>query len=630
MGERLRAVLLALLVCASPVRAQEAEAPQAPAAAPAAQEEAPAVDEGAPGAVDAETDEDTAETDEEAGPEAVVRGQVGWAGYTGYQEVQTHMESEADGAVRISVGSAVLRPLRGYIPMQVMVHNSGTAPRVVRISVDSNVGRSELISRQVEVGPRQVLSVWLPVPVSARGGSVHVQSPGLGFRVFPFYSLDPVGQPALVLGSEKAFKAGTQLKRVDNRPKLSVRFIAPEDAPRELATYVGHAFVVVAGDVTAIPADAWSALEAYASTGGTLVLLRPPRDVESRLPLLAGTTSGGEHPYGFGKVRLCAMADACGTSLLSAATALGEPDKSQPGVISPVGPPPNWQRRSYMLNDGEQPLLPGVQAPVGRFLLLITLFVLAVGPGGLALARRKGPVALLVAVPSVALVTCLAIVTWSVLVDGFAVHASRYSLTWLDRPRDRALTVGITGFYANLEPDGVHVPALGALLGPDVDWDMQAVEADWSNGMAVTGGFLPSRTYREWGELAVVPTRARLVARREGKDWRVQNALGAPLAEGYVRLGGKVWQMPALADGAEAALTFVPDSDARKTSVQLASFFGAPERRFKSVAWTEFDKPLQEGGFLVRMEGAGLLPTAALPVELHQGLHLVRGRVDGP
>lgn len=614
MGERLAAVLLALLVCASPVRAQEAEAEGTAPEQPGATEADP---DAAPGG------------DEEAEP-AAVQGAESWAAHTGYQEVQTHLESEVDGDVRVSVGSPVLRPMRGYVPLQVMVHNSGSAPRVVHISVDSAASRSGFVSRQVEVGPRQLLPLWLPVPVAVRGGSVRVQSPGLAFRTFSFYSVDPAGQPVLVLGSEKAFKAGTQLKREDHRPKLSVRFTGLEDAPRELAAYVGHAFVVVAGDVTAIPADAWSALEAYASTGGTLVLLRPPRDVDTRLPLLAGSTSGGEHPYGFGKVRLCGMSDACGAALLSDATALGEPDKAQLGVVSPVGPPPNWQRRSYMLNDGEQPLLPGVQAPVGRFLFLITLFVLAVGPGGLAIARRKGPVALLIAVPSVALVTCLAIVAWSVLVDGFSVHAARYSLTWLDRPRDRALTAGVTGYYANLEPDGIRVPALGALLGPDVDWDSQAVEADWSNGMEVTGGFLPSRTYREWGEVAVVPTRARLVVRREGNDWRVQNALGAPLAEGYVRLGGKVWQLPELADGAEAAPTSVPDSNARKTAVQLASFSGGPERRFKSAVWSRFDEPLQEGGFLVRVGGTGMAPTAALPVELHDGLHLVRGRVDGP
>ena len=51
--------------------------------------------------------------------------------------------------------------------------------------------------------------------------------------------------------------------------------------------------------------------------------------------------------------------------------------------------------------------------------------------------------------------------------------------------------------------------------------------------------------------------------------------------------------------------------------------FGAPERRFKNVSCTELDKPLQEGAFLALVEGSGMTPTAVLPVELHQGLHLV-------
>ncbi|MFY0581346.1 hypothetical protein ACN28S_50210 [Cystobacter fuscus] len=201
--------------------------------------------------------------------------------------------------------------------------------------------------------------------------------------------------------------------------------------------------------------------------------------------------------------------------------------------------------------DAMSPLLPGVQAPVGRFLGLITLFVLAVGPGGLLLARRKGPVALLIAVPSVALVTCPAFVGWSVLVEGFSLHAARYSVTWLDRARDRTVTVGVGGYYANLEPESFQVPVLGALLSSDVDWEVRPLEADWTRGMVVTGGFLSARTYQEWGEVAVEPSRARLGVSAEGGQLRVRNALGAPLVEGYVRSGGGWWKLPALAEGAE-------------------------------------------------------------------------------
>jgi hypothetical protein len=329
-------------------------------------------------------------------------------------------------------------------------------------------------------------------------------------------------------------------------------------------------------------------------------------------------------------VRLCGKARECGEGLLSAAGSLPQPSSDSVTVVSPFGPPSRWDRSRHLLSGGEAPLLPGVQAPVGRFLFLITLFVLAVGPGGLALARRKGPVALLIAVPSVAFLTCLAIVAWSVLMEGFSVHASRYSLTWLDRARDRAVTVGVGGYYANLEPDGVQMPALGALLGPDEQWDPQALEADWSHGMAVTGGFLPSRTYREWGEVAVVPTRARLTVRPEGQGLRVQNALGAPLAEGYVRHGGKVWALPALAEGAEGEASLAPPSASETSFSEWVAFSESVRHRFSGVPWDSFSQPLPEGGFLARLEGRGLSPTAALEVELHEGQHFVHGRVDGP
>ncbi len=609
MRERLASALLALLLGVSPALATA----QAPDAAPAA----PAQDEAAAEAPEPETVESAT-------------GVEHWGvGHRGYLEVQSQSVSLSEGDLRATMANGVLRPSRGYIPLEVTLQNPRPTPRVVRISLESNVsGRSEVASREVEVGPRQRLVAWLPVPVGVNGGMVRLRSPEATFRPFNFYSVDGEGQSTLVLGSEKAFQAGTSLPRVERQPKLSVRFVPVEDAPRELAAYVGHALVVVAGDVTALPADAWSALEAYAATGGHLVLVRPPRDVGGRLPLLTSTPSGVS-PYGFGTVRLCEAADACGAGLLSDADGMEAPSQGRVGVVSPVGMAPSWMHGNQLLNDGEAPLLPGVQAPVGRFLILITLFVLAVGPGGLALSRRKGPVALLIAVPSVALVTCLAIVAWSVLVEGFSIHAARYGLTWLDRERDRAVTVGVGGYYANLEPEGIRMPALGALLGPDLNWDTQVAEADWTNGMVVTGGFLPSRTYREWAEVAVVPSRARLTVRREGEVLRVQNALGAPLVAGYVELGGREWALPALAEGAEGVATQAPAST-QHSLVELLGFDEPVKHRFSQMPWDRLLGPLPEGGFIAKLAGRGPAPTSALEVELHEGQHLVLGRVDGP
>ncbi|ATB43497.1 hypothetical protein CYFUS_008977 [Cystobacter fuscus] len=563
---------------------------------------------------------------EEAAPAAAVEDPR----LPGYVETSGAPESASDGELRVSVATTLLRSPRGYYPLEVELHNTGSTPRVVEIGITataSEVRRVEVSRRQVEVGPRQRLSAWMIVPVIARGGIVRVESPGLTFRAFSFYSTDGSGQPVLVLGTQKAFEEGTHLPRVEEG-KLAVRFLSPENAPRELAAYVGHPFIVVAGDVTALPADVWSALEAYAATGGQLTLLHPPRDVDLRLPLLTRPTPGDVQPYGFGQVRLCEGAEGCASGLLADAAALESSNAPRPGPVHPASPPSRWGHQQA-LGSGLWPLLPGVQAPVGRFLGLITLFVLAVGPGGLLLARRKGPVALLIAVPSVALVTCLAFVGWSVVVEGFSLHAARYSVTWLDRERDRTVTVGVGGYYANLEPEPFQVPVLGALLSSDSDWESRPLEADWTRGMVVTGGFLSARTYQEWGEVAVGPSRARLGVSAEGGQLRIRNALGAPLVEGYVRSGGGWWKLPALAEGAEGLATRLPASTRDDVTEELRPTKDV-DQRLSPVLGRLFQEPLPEGGFLARLEGPGWTFSAAIPVSLHEGSHLVRGRVDGP
>ena len=66
-------------------------------------------------------------------------------------------------------------------------------------------------------------------------------------------------------------------------------------------------------------------------------------------------------------------------------------------------------------------LLPQATAPLGRFLFIITLFTLAIGPGSVWVARRRGPAALLVTIPGTALVTCVLIIGYSLIADGFRV-----------------------------------------------------------------------------------------------------------------------------------------------------------------------------------------------------------------
>jgi hypothetical protein len=611
-------LLLGALLAASPVLARS---PPAPATAPApgqptGQEELDPRE----GSAELEEELPLEEEDEEYAEELPEEVQpAGYADSTGNLDTL----NDSDG-LRVSVRTGALRARRGYTPLEVTLHNTDPLPRPVQLSFRGYGSGAPITRRTVELASQQRLTMHLLVPAAVPGGTLSVEGPRMRPRSRGVYLDAPNAIVTLVLGTSKALEAGTGMQRSESTrpPLVEARFLSAQEAPRELAAYVGYDAVLVTEDVASVPADVWAALENYAVVGGSLILSRPPRDVMKRLPMLSREPEGAAWSrYGFGRVYLChAGALDCGVALIS----VGE--EARPPLL-PVGPAQRWERDRAALRGGEQPLLPNALAPVGRFLVVIFLFSLAVGPGGLILARRKGPAAMLIGVPAVALFTCLLIVADSVLGDGFVTHASRYSYTWLDRPRDRAVTSAVAGYYANLASARVQVPATGVLLAPD-ELDEWIVDVDWAGGGMVADGFLPARTYKEWGELAVVPTRARLVARREGEAVRVQNALGASLRSGYVQLGGKRYLVPELADGAEGLASEVQaEALGRALEALLAS---SPPMQRRSGALEHFRTPLPEGEFLVQLEGLGFAPLAALPVELREGIHYVRGRVDEP
>jgi hypothetical protein len=545
---------------------------------------------------------------------------VGYGDSTG-----TLQNMDDQDGLRISVRTGALRARRGFTPLEVTLNNSDPVPHSVRLSFQGYGSGTPYTTRSVELAPHQRLATHLLIPAPVSSGSLTVEGSKVTSRTIGIYLEEPSAIPTIVLGTSKAFEANTGLARAEDSqtPLVNARFLSVQDAPREMAAYVGYPVVLGTEDVASVPSDVWAALENYAAVGGSLVVGRPSRDVRQRLPMFDREPERNAwNAYGFGSVYLCQTGAAeCGGAVKSISETYRLP-------LEPIGPPPRWETSRYALRDGLAPLLPNALVPLGRFLILIFLFSLVVGPGGLMLARRKGPVALLIGVPAVALLTCLIIIGDSVLGDGFVTHASRYSFTFLDRARDRLVTSSVSGYYANLAPDKVRIPSSAVLIAP-MELEEWLVDVDWAGGGVVVDGFLPSRTYVEWGELAVVSTRARLVARKEGEGWKVQNALGASLRAGYVLLEKKWYALPELADGAEGRVTEVQGLHVDEAVHEFVSLPpGVTSRGKEDVGG--FGLPLKEGGFMARLEGPGFSPLAALQVQLHEGLHYVRGQVDTP
>ncbi|RKH64002.1 hypothetical protein D7V93_08025 [Corallococcus llansteffanensis] len=537
----------------------------------------------------------------------------------GYREVVETPDTFPDkGDLQATLRAVTLVPQRGYTPIQVTVHNLGGQPRPVHLSIHS---QGRITERSLQVGPRERVVTYLMLPADLNGGRLEMASPGVQTSSSSFYLDSYRGARVMVLGDVKSFERTTGLSRSEDNqePLVATRFLDARVAPRDLAAYVGYDAVLVTVPPDEVPDDVWAVLESFALSGGRLMLTQPPANPRLHFPLLQDARAELS-AYGFGQVRQCRDASpVCGQKL-------GQDVASAAGIVLPAGPPPRWER-SDMLRDGRQPLLTSARAPVGRFMFLIFLFTLAVGPGGLMLARRKGPLAVLIAVPTLAAITCLALVAWSVLVDGFRVHAARYSLTLLDRERSRAVTVGLTAWYANLAEESVSMPAASVLLSPQEPEEPPRT-LDWTQGLVLRDSFLPSRTYREWGEVAVLPSRARLTARKVEDGLIIQNALGADVVAGRVRFQGQLWELPAMADGAEARAVQLPSepkdplSDpGTDTALELPYEVGL---RLLS-ATSPLQAELSEGDFLVRVGGRGFLPTAALDVDLEDAVHLVRG-----
>ncbi|MCE9673276.1 hypothetical protein LY474_36260 [Myxococcus stipitatus] len=547
----------------------------------------------------------------------------------GYRVSSASAETETEGSLRATFSLTALRPPIGYTSFQVVLNNTGSVPLPARVSYRSPVSDPpRTISRSVEVGPRQRVVVWLPVPESLSTGDLTVTSPDLPPIRRHVYADDSRDSALLVLGTSEPFVKATGLVEAgeQDEPHFAARFLEAGDAPRELASYVGFDAVVVTMSPLELPSDLWATLESYLLAGGRLVFTRyDERGLREHLPLLSEGLPRPPATYAFGQVWWCDAREPAVSCLAMILDLLkGEPETAE-GVVSPMSLSQSERRGRISVLEGGAPLLGRARASMGGLFVFMLAFVAAVGPGAWMLARRRGPVAVLVAIPSVSLLTCLLLVAWSVVRDGFATYTARYSMTWLDDARARAVTLGVGAWYANLSLDSVRLPGTTVLVSP-AQVASETADLDWTNGLELGAGFLPARTYREWGEVTVQPTRVRLVVRADG---RVQNALGAPLEGGLVRWEGALRKLPSLADGEEGVLGEPVEEEEDGDAVD-----GLVDQHLSSGLFVRlshdkhsFRSNLPEGGFVAVLRGPGPLPTSAIEMTLEAGVHLVRGTV---
>ena len=164
-------------------------------------------------------------------------------------------------------------------------------------------------------------------------------------------------------------------------------------------------------------------------------------------------------------------------------------------------------------------LIPGVgEAPVMSFVILITLFMIAIGPVNYWVVRRlQRSYLLLITVPAGALLVTCGLFSYALLTEGFQVRSRLRSYTWLDSQQGRATSISRQSYYASLTPSaGLLYPADEAvfpLVANAEQYNRSSFgrEMIWEDaGQRLKSNYLYPRTVAQFMVVGTHPSEARL------------------------------------------------------------------------------------------------------------------------
>lgn len=205
----------------------------------------------------------------------------------------------------------------------------------------------------------------------------------------------------------------------------------------------------------------------------------------------------------------------------------------------------NWTERHGMSlqrhnRDFWEWLIPGVGfPPVILFLVLITVFVLVIGPVNyLVLVHRRRLYLLLVTVPLGATLATLGLLAWAILTDGLGVKARVRSHVHIDQASGNAVSWSRQTYYSSIAPTrGMSFPTNAAVF-PLEDRPPQPYErrsgryrVEWDEQQHLVRGYLKSRTMGQFLVVQSGPTTAFLGIQEQagGNPPKIDNRLGGTI-----------------------------------------------------------------------------------------------------
>lgn len=181
-------------------------------------------------------------------------------------------------------------------------------------------------------------------------------------------------------------------------------------------------------------------------------------------------------------------------------------------------------------------------APVFEFQLLISLFVIGIGPVNYWLLKRRNQLPLLLlTVPIAALAATLMLFAYGFLADGIETRLRARSYTILDQQAGEVATWSRMSYYAGIAPsDGLVVPGdttVYPMLPSRSEYTAfgrrqvnQQRSLEWTDEQLLTRGWLGSRTPTQYLTITARPSAKRLDFQTVADGLQVRNQLGTSVA----------------------------------------------------------------------------------------------------
>jgi hypothetical protein len=250
------------------------------------------------------------------------------------------------------------------------------------------------------------------------------------------------------------------------------------------------------------------------------------------------------------------------------------------------------------------------KVPVLSFLVLITLFVIIIGPVNYVLLKHwRRLYVLLVTVPAGAAIVTISLFSYALLSDGLGVRLRARSYTRLDQRDGQSFTWARQSYYAGLAPSGgLRFPPNAAVYPieeqPRNRSSGRRRELAWTDDhQQLRSGYISSRQTAQYLVLSGGKSERKLVV-KSGAPPKVVNQLGAPIKHLALRdKDGNYFHLQDLV--ADEEKTLLVPTDVKKKDLTPAEKYAIALKPFGEL-YNE-RRPTMPIGYQTNEYGGGLL-----------------------